>query len=153
MPYWTVRYYIGSGQRPTGCAVGSNSLLRVETDTPDPNVLPGNGDPLLACVLDMEIAFGLDTDEDGTIDTWDDGGVTGSGYTADLQRKRLKEVKVYLLVQSGNRDRDYTFPNNNIQVGETIGTDTVGRSVPLTTEQRHYRWRMVTITKTLRNLR
>lgn len=151
-PYWTVRYYIGSGETPLGCADKSNSLLRAETDQFD-TPKPDHGDPLLACVLDMEIAFGLDTDGDGAIDTWDDGAKTSKDYAEETLRKRLKEVKLYLLVQSGSRDKDYTFPLASIPVGETLEGTTVGRSVTLTAEQRHYRWRMVTLTKTLRNLR
>jgi hypothetical protein len=146
-PYWTVRYYLG-GARPDSCAAGTSNLERNESD--DPNDAAMNPNPLLTCVLDMEVAFGLDTNEDGNIDTWDDGGKTAAGYTEAMLRKQLKTVKVYLLVQSGSRDRDYTFPAASLRVGE--GT-TIGRTVPLSAEQRHFRWRMVTITKTLRNLR
>lgn len=146
-PYWAVHYYL-SGDSPSGCATGTQSLLRAESDQ---TVDPDHGDPMLSCVLDMEVAFGVDLDENGTIDTWDNGGATYvNGYSADLLRKRLKEVKVYLLIQSSNYDRDYTFPLTSIRVGQ--GTN-VGRDVDLNAEQRKYRWRLVTFSKTLRNLR
>jgi prepilin-type N-terminal cleavage/methylation domain-containing protein len=146
-PYWTVRYHLG-GNRPKACATGSKSLLRAESDKTDD---PAGGASMLSCVLDMEVAYGLDRDENGTIDTWDDGGNDYvKDYTASLERRRLKEIKVYLLVQAGAWDKDYTFPLASIRVGEGAS---IGRDIDLSAEQRHYRWRLVTVSKTLRNLR
>ncbi len=144
-PYYTARYYLG-GTSPAGCAPGSQSLLRGESVTSEAPA----GDPLLACVLDFQVALGLDTDEDGELDVWDDGGTAAAGYTADNLKKRLKQVKAYFLVQSGSRDSEYTNPLTTIRVGE--GTD-IGRDVVLTAAQRQYRWKLVTMSALPRNLR
>lgn len=147
-PYYAVRYYLG-GAAPSNCASGTQSLLRAESRT---SASPVGGDSIMDCVLDMEIAFGLDTNEDGTIDTWDEGGVTAGSYDVDSLRKRLKQIRMYILMQSGNLDPDYTSPSS-IRVGDSLlGT---GRDVDMTTvaQRQNYRWRVLSITATPRNIR
>lgn len=145
-PYYAVWYGLG-GASPSNCAGGTQSLLRNESRTTIPT---NNGDPLLSCVLDFQVAFGLDSNEDGSIDLWDNGGVTAAGYDSQSLRRRLKQIRVYILMQSGNYDPNYSAPAN-IDVGETLlGT---GRSVPLTAAQRKFRWRVVSLNATPRNIR
>lgn len=145
-PYYAVRYGLG-GASPSNCAGGTQSLLRNESRTTIPT---NNGDPLLSCVLDFQVAFGLDSNEDGSIDLWDNGGVTAAGYDSQSLRRRFKQIRVYILMQSGNYDPNYSAPAN-IDVGETLlGT---GRSVPLTATQRKFRWRVVSLNVTPRNIR
>lgn len=149
-PYFTVRYYKGSGGSPSNCATGTESLLRAESNTTETPSGAGVANPLLACVRDVEVAFGLDTNEDGTIDTWDNGGVTATGYDAGSLRKRLKQIRMYILIQSGNYDSGYTSPSP-IWVGDPILS--TGRDVTLTTAQLNYRWKMLAISVTPRNIR
>jgi prepilin-type N-terminal cleavage/methylation domain-containing protein len=155
-PYYSVRYYRSSSTfSAETCAEGTRNLLRAESRK---NESPDNGDPVLSCVLDFQVAFGLDRDENDTIETWDDGGETYvNGYTRENQRKRLKQVRVYLLVQSGRRDPAYTYPQNSIRVGETLIIDgvsqTTGRLVTLTDAQKQYRWKLIALNITPRNLR
>ncbi|MBI5874447.1 MAG: prepilin-type N-terminal cleavage/methylation domain-containing protein [Deltaproteobacteria bacterium] len=146
-PYYAVRYY-WSGTPPSNCASGTKSLLRAES-TKDAS--PASGDPILDCVLDVEVAFGLDTDENGTIDAWDNGGVAASGYAASDLRKRLKQIRFYILVQSGNYDASYTSPFTSIRVGDSILA--TGRDVAITGDLLRYRWRMLAISITPRNIR
>jgi type IV pilus assembly protein PilW len=147
-PYSTVVYHMAADPsgNPRACAPGTLSFLRVESRTTE---TPTGGRPVLACVLDFEVIFGLDTNEDGSIDLPDDGGATAASYSASDQRKRLRQVKVFLLVQSGKRDSGYTYPDTSIHVGDADG----GEDVDLTAEQRKYRWRLVALTTTPRNLR
>ncbi len=145
-PYYAVWYGLG-GASPSNCAAGTQSLLRNESRTTIPT---NNGDPVLSCVLDFEVAFGLDSNEDGTIDLWDNGGVTAAGYDSQSLRRRLKQIRVYILAQSGNYDPDYTAPST-ITVGDSLlGT---GRSVTLNAAQQKYRWRVVSSNVTPRNIR
>ena len=148
-PYYAVRYYLG-GTPPSNCASGTKSLLRAES-TKDAS--PSNGDPILDCVLDLEVAFGLDTDENGTIDAdaWDNGGAAASVYDAASLRKRLKQIRMYILVQSGNYDANYTYPLNSVLVGDSILS--TGRNVAITGDLLRYRWRMLAINITPRNIR
>lgn len=157
-PYITAEYVIG-GTPPPVCASGAKNLLRAESRNNDPP-LPGNREPILNCVLDFQVAFGLDSgfEEDGLIDLWDNGGTQAAAYDSRTLKKRLKQVRIYVLVQAGNREPHYTYSNpdnpanpNTVRVGESaLGT---GRDVILTPEQRRYRWKVVAVNVTPRNLR
>lgn len=153
-PLNSVRYNLG-GTSPSMCATGTHSLLRAESNTA---FSPASGDPLLACVLDFQVAFGLDTNEDKTIDCWDNGGATAAGYDLSTLKTRVKQIRAYALLQIGNRDPDYTFPASSKRVGDENLTACgaaggVGRNSTLDAEQRKYRWRVITFNITPRNLR
>jgi hypothetical protein len=150
--------------------------MRVETTT-TPNPPAANGTPLISCVLGFRFAFGLDiVNEDGQIDSWDSTGATVESYAGptgpQVLSKRLKQIRVYLLVQDGNRDATYTYSNpdpafamnpNQIRIGEadlvggvTGGGFTVAAGpapATLTAAQRQYRWKMLTLAVTPRNIR
>jgi len=146
-PYYTVHYSLG-GASPSICAPGTASLLRGESVINDDPV----GQPLMACVLDFQVAMGLDISAplDGMVNVWDDDNSIVGGFTRDNMNDQLKRIKVYLLVQSGNRDSDYTYPIKDVLVGEAgIG----GRTIELTDEQRKYHWRLVTLSVQPRNIR
>lgn len=155
-PYYTVQYLLG-GTAPTNCAQGTQNLLRAESRNNDPPDA-SEREPILNCVLDFQVAFGLDTNEDGNIDFWDNGGVQAASYDRRSLKTRLKQVRVYILVQVGNRDPDFMYSNpanpdnpDVIRVGDSIiGT---GRDITLTSEQRRYRWRVIASSITPRNLR
>jgi type IV pilus assembly protein PilW len=142
-PFYTVQYTLG-GITPAFCSPGTQNLIRTET--------PGGANPVLDCVLDFQVAFGLDTNEDGTIDLWDNGGVQSSSYDNKGLRDRLKQVRVYMLVQLGMRDPDYTYSNPDpILVGDAVLG--VGRKITLTPEQRRYRWKVISLSITPKNIR
>lgn len=151
-PFYTVGYSLG-GTAPSYCAPGSKNLQRSETRMND----SGNSQPLINCVLDFQVAFGLDTNEDGLIDCWDNGGAAeATGYPDDVLRTRLKQIKVYVLVQQGNKDPAFIAPDA-IRVGDAgltscAGTG-VGRSRPLSAAQKNYRWKVIALSVTPRNLR
>lgn len=97
--------------------------------------------PLLDCVLDMQVVYGLDTAAPEGIDFH-----TGTPLTlAEEIRTQLKEVRVYILAQDGKKDRSYTYPNSTVYVGEFNS----GRLFDFTTanisEWQNYRWKIYTI--------
>ncbi len=159
-PYYIVQYRLGgaSFDMPQICSGGTRSLERVEISHGE------SVEPVLTCVRDFQVAFGLDTDRNGTIDTWDPVGAgkfQASEYDNQSLKKRLKLVRVYILVQSGNRDPDYMYSNpddtenpNRICVGEFgAGVCSPGRFITLTNDQRKYKWRLISLNITPRNLR
>ncbi|HAK61244.1 MAG TPA: hypothetical protein DCO77_12840, partial [Nitrospiraceae bacterium] len=163
-PYYAVHYSLGViPPPPKTCADGAKNLIRTEsitTETPDPDL----GKPVLNCVLDFQVAFGLDTDDKGGIDEWDNGGnTTAKDYTPKDLTKRLRQLRVYALVQEGKRDRDYTYANpdpaystkvDEVRVGDlTLEGGAVGQDFKLTAEQRKYRWRVVSFTMTSKNMK
>ena len=71
-------------------------------------------------------------------------------------RTRLKLVKVYLLVQDGGADRNYTNTNTAMEIGETEGTPgstAVTKTIDLTQPNYlHYRWRLYRLVVRPKNL-
>lgn len=143
-PFYTVRYYLG-GTKPQNCATGTGSLLRGESISSETPV----GNPLMSCVLDMQVGFGLDTTDSGNIDTLTDTQATLNNLSREQMNDQLKRIKMYLLVQSGNRDSEYTYPLDKVWVGEGL----IGREISLTDEQRKYHWRLVSLSVQPRNVR
>ena len=112
LPYYSVEYSLGD-MPPEVCAPGTLNLLRAESKDNDPPV-PANRKPIINCVVDFQVSFGLDTDGDGLIDLWDPaqkGVFELAKYDIKTLRKRIKQVRVYLLVQNGNFDPDFTYSN------------------------------------------
>jgi len=155
LPYYTVQYLIG-GTASSICSPGTQNLLRAESRNDDPPS-SSSREPILNCVRDFQVAFGLDTNNDGSIDLWDNG-VTLPSYDRQTLKRRLKQVRLYILLQQGNRDPDFTYSNPDnpgdgatIRVGDiSLGT---GRDTTLTAKQRKYRWRILNLSVTPRNLR
>ena len=158
LPYYAVQYLLG-GSPPSICAPGTLNLLRGESKENDPP-LPSNRRPLLNCVRDLQVAFGIDSDENGTIDMWDPveaGNFQVNSYSKKLMKKRLKQIRMYILVQLGNRDPDFMYSNpenpaspDSIRVGDSsLGT---GRDITLTTDQRRFRWRLLALHVVPKNL-
>lgn len=150
-PYATVLYSLANVSSPSNCAPGTFSLMRSELWTADPAA--GTGNPLLACVLDLQVAFGLDTaaTPTGDIALWDNGGVTAQGYDPVQLKKRVRQIRFYLLIQTENLDSKYTYPSNPITVGDTLLG--IGRNVTLTAAQLNYRWKVLSFVVTPRNMR
>ncbi len=75
-------------------------------------------------------------------------------------REHLKLIKIYILVQEGKRDPNYTYPLSSILVGDQIadGSSTLTQQTssiieyPLTAEQRKYRWKLYRIIVRPKNL-
>ncbi len=164
-PYYVVKYSLDSSNLPSNCAPGTSNLMRLESKSDPPS---GSGQPLMNCVLDFEIALGLDVNDDGGIECWDYGPTcTGVyGYPTETLRKQLKQVKVFILAQEGNRDPNYTHNTNPIRVGDlnlkpcivsgmtcTSGAGAVGPNITLTPEQLHYRWKLLTSDIAPKNIR
>lgn len=101
--------------------------------------------PLLDCVLDMQVVFGVDesTDQNGSVNMH--YSVLPASYTAETITSQLKEVRVYILAQDGKKDRTYTYPNSSIYIGESG----LGRLFDFTaaniSDWQNYRWKTYTI--------
>lgn len=111
------------------CAPNAFSLCRVYESSM----------PLLDCVLDFQVQFGL-IQSDGTVNWVNDI----SGYSSATLNDQLKLVRAVIVLQSGKKDLSYTYPDNTITVADHTNN--------LTTEQRHYRWRIVRLDTPLREL-
>jgi prepilin-type N-terminal cleavage/methylation domain-containing protein len=158
MPFNRSDYYIDRESTtviPPRCAAGTGILMKTLISHADGNRMPGM--PLLDCVADMQVIFRLDRDNDGTIDAATEvlTDTSGAALTARELREQLKEVRVYILAHEGQKDVNYTYPSDSVDVGE-FGIGNVGDDAydltPITDWQR-YRWKVYTIVVKPNNLR
>jgi hypothetical protein len=147
-PFNRADYFIADGAdypTPQHCAPNTGVLVKAvvvhDGDGSTPDLLP-----LLDCVADMQVMFGFDSSGDRQVDSWE--GTTG-GRTADQIRTQLVEVRVNLLVQQGQRDGSYRYPNPTVYVGD----NTIGgvHSIDVSA-YRNYRWKQYSIVVRPRNL-
>lgn len=152
MPFNRADYYVMRPTKmPEGCAPGTGILYKS-------NIAHGSGGyspvmPLLDCVADMQIVYGLDTSAAGTVNLHTSDIST---LTAAQIRAQVKELRVYVLAQDGKIDRNYKNPSPTITVGETVGGNLWGRTFNLSTfigtGWEKYRWKVYTIVVRPRNL-
>ncbi len=137
MPFNRVDYFLyrPSSNFPTRCNPNTYTLYRAVIS--HTNGLR-NQQPLLDCVADFQVAFGLDTNADNIIDTW-----TGSALPTSVstQIDWLKEIKVFVLAQEGQFDPDFTYASATITVGDN---DIMLKNFDLTTlpNYANYRWKL-----------
>lgn len=156
MPFNRADYYINipSTKMPQGCAPNAGVLYKS-------NIAHNGGGydpviPLLDCVADMQIVYGLDTDGAGRVNLH----TTTPPATAAEQRAQLREIRVYILAQDGKRDIMYNYStvhsSARVRVGEQINGIDVGRSFPfgalIGSEYKYYRWKVYTIVVRPKNL-
>jgi hypothetical protein len=149
-PFNRAEYYIDNtpGTVPQRCAPNTGVFVKAVVDAAGdtPTLLP-----LLDCVADMQVEYGLDTNADGFVDSWSPNAPVG--MTAANIRAQLLEVRVHVLAQEGQRDDSYAFPSDNVSVGNenaagrvfnfpSIGFASVGN---VATNFKHYRWKVYNI--------
>ena len=119
--------------------------------------------PVLDCVADMQVVLGWNTSSDpagNAVDTYTNAvGSSAGGGKADQSleepkeiRTRLKLIKVYILVQDGGVDRNYTNTETAMTVGEEGETGDT-KSIDLTQPNyRNYRWKLYRLVVRPKNL-
>lgn len=185
MPFNRADYFVGipaAAVRPTRCAIGTGVLYKAVLSQAG-TFIPSNTTPLLDCVADMQVIFGLDMNGNGTIGTYSnaDGSVAvdatnitgeGEGLTASVPdvlkshsdladyRSSAVEVRIYVLAHEGQRDPGFTYPaaKNPILVGSLDNVSApLGRAFDLSTlgdpNWQTYRWKVYTMVVKLQNMR
>jgi hypothetical protein len=141
---------------PSRCAPKTGVLYKAVMNQTDGTF---TYEPLLDCVANMQVFFGVDVDNNGSFQN----GVGGDAYCQDLIngpcstlslssfpftaaqiRTQVKEVRVYVLTHEGRRDPNFTYPTTTINVGDTsIGNNySYPLSTAAATDQRNYRWKV-----------
>ncbi len=153
IPFNRADYYVA---RPpnisASCASGTGVLYKS-------NISPADGSynpviPLLDCVADMQVVYGLDTNNLGLVNYH----TTTAPATADAQRAQIREIRVYILAQDGKKDINYTYPSSTIDVGEYFGGVLAGRTFNFSNVMgtgsgwENYRWKVYTIVARPKNL-
>ncbi len=143
---------------PSRCAPGTGVLYKATVNQADGKLTEL---PLLDCVLDMQVVVGFDASGGGSVTDWvgkeTDAAILPDGLTAGQIRDQLKEIRVYLVVQEGQKDTSYTSPSATLDIKDPNLTDPV-KTVHLdtivgATEYKYYRWKLHTIAITPYNLR
>lgn len=111
--------------------------------------------PLLDCVADLQVVFGVDTSLSAT-GIVNDHATDMSGKSAEDIRNQVREIRVYLLSHEGKKDRGYTYPSRYVTVGESFGGVLRGRVFDLQSQiggdWQNYRWKVHTIVVRPKNL-
>ena len=141
MPFNRTDYYIKRpADIPTHCAPGTGILYKGIVNHGDGALTEL---PVIDCVADMQVIFRLDTNGDGVIDSQVNNL---SASTAQQIREQIKEVRVYILAQEGQRDTGYSHSTQIVTMGE-YG---LGRNFDLATYigtgWNRYRWKTYTLT-------
>ncbi len=176
MPFNRADYYV---RRPTTgmpslCSPATGVLYKATVNHADGRL---NELPILDCVADLQVAFGIDTsaEQDGTVDCYvNDLTDALNPLNAQAVRQRVREVRIYVLRQEGEIDRSFEFDPKSVnalladkpcdtclRVGETTGRHCtgetlLGRDFDLSasggTEWKNYRWKVHTLVVKPKNL-
>ena len=140
-------YRLSAGTQPQ-CAPNTRSLLRV---------YGGAMDPILDCVLDFQVQFGLIDATTGNVTWVNDISATSAAVLKD----QLRIVRIFIVKQMGKRDPKYFYPfnaipNAAIPLFSVNSNGNVVNARPgvinLTNAQRQYHWRLITLDIPLREL-
>lgn len=148
MPFNRADFYVRRPKEmPEYCASGTGILYKGTISQGDGRKVEM---PILECVADMQVAFGIDRDGDGTAeDLLEDISSLGAAQI----RQTVRIVKVSILTHEGGIDRAYRHGTKVMRVG---GTD-YGRDLDLEraigADWRYYRWRLCSLHIEPRNLR
>jgi prepilin-type N-terminal cleavage/methylation domain-containing protein len=167
MPFNRADYFINKNNVPSRCASGTGVLTKATLSHGDGKL--SDYSPLLDCVADMQIVFGVDItipSADGRIDCYTNDLSVAGITDAENIRNRIKEVRIYILTHEGQYDRDYRFGSSIIRVGDTSGLNRcdptgidqiLGRDFDLSTSGitnwQNYRWKVYTLVVSPDNLR
>ncbi|MBF0464377.1 MAG: prepilin-type N-terminal cleavage/methylation domain-containing protein [Nitrospirae bacterium] len=143
MPYNRVDYFL---KRPASfsskCHQSSYTLYRGVINQSDGK---RTEQPIMDCVLDFQAALGLNIA--GALTWVSASGAVGSATdltTAANVRSYLREVKVFILLQDGQFDKDFTYASSSVVIGDSNITL---RNYDLTalTNYQNYKWKVVTL--------
>jgi hypothetical protein len=138
-PFNRADYFIDNTAVPQRCAPGTGVLVKAVV-AQDVAGSRSNLLPLLDCVADMKVVFGLDNNANGVVDPGEWVSVIPSGLTAADIRAQLLDVRLSILAQEGQRDDSWTTPTNTI----FVGSEGVGRIFDVSA-LRNYRWKTYSI--------
>jgi len=146
-PFNRADYYIANNSdypTPRHCAPITGTLVKRVVKHLDGTL--GDPLPLLDCVADMQVVYGLDINGDRQVESWSTNVSVPLLSAAEL-RSQLVEVRIHILAQSGQRDDSYSYPQENVYVG----SESAGRYISLS-GYRNYRWKQYNIVVKPKNL-
>jgi hypothetical protein len=151
MPFNRVDYYLDSvaGDAPSSCASNTYTLYR-STVSQDNGGLSKS--PLIDCVRNFQVAFGLGTNLDGTVNSW--VNTLPSTMSASDILAQVRAVKIFLLVQEGAGDTSKS-PGFRFSGTLTLGDQNIQLATgwtPTGTDLQ-YQWKVIQMAVKPMNLR
>lgn len=126
--YSSIRYSLsGIPNYLPECAQGTQNLLR--------SVDGSSGVPILNCIADINFTFDLDTDTNGTIDSF--SATAPPTTNAQDVLEQVKNINMFILLQAGKKD-DTLNSNENITIDANLSK--AGITAP-----EKYRWKVVRV--------
>ncbi len=158
MPFNRVDYYIRRPNNNFPARCFPNSFIFYRSTINHANGAR-NEQPVLDCVMDFQVAFGLDTNGDGSINNWSTDlidPVTAAHFTPNKIRSEVRQVAVSILLHEGGRDDSFRFSGfldlgNLPAVGTTPAVPLLKRFVPAGDALR-YRWKVLNLSVKPMNL-
>lgn len=150
-PFNRVDYFVNAANVPAQCAPNTGVLGKRQINQAD-----GDGVfmPIVDCVADFQVVYYMDTDGDGGWDAAFDANNI-SGLSAAQVRDQVKAIRCFILTHEGAFDASYTHPGNEITVGDTINSQSVGRTFDLAARIQgnwaNYRWKVHSVTVSPKN--
>jgi len=152
-PFNRADYYIVDNPlypTPRHCAPITGTLVKRVVKHSDGTL--DNPLPLLDCVADMQVVYGIKSSPTDNLVTYIPNQASfyppaSSTPTAADIRSQLVEVRVHILAQEGQRDDSYTTPSDTI----FVGSQGVGRNFDVS-GYRNYRWKQYSISVKPKNL-
>jgi len=159
MPFNRADYYVRRPTKvPKSCmeSPGVGILYKSTVIQGSGGLAPLGGMPLLDCVADMQVVYGLDNDGAGRVNQYLGAPATTVSPTAADIRNQLREIRVYILAQEGLKDVLFTYPSETVTVGEVLNGILRGRVFNLKDrlgpDYKYYRWKVYTIVVRPKNL-
>ena len=104
--------------------------------------------PVVADVVNLKAQYGLDTDNDGTVDTWQEA--TGAWSSANLPLQPLATISQIRVVRVAIVTRSAQYEKDPVTSGPLLMFDG-SVSMNLTADQQHYRFKVLETAVPLRN--
>ncbi len=145
MPFNRVDYYLKkpSSGFPKRCSPNTYELYRATINNSDGQ---RNPQPILDCVKDFQIVFGIDNNNDNSIDSWS----SDLPSSASDIRNKLKQVRIFVIYQEGKKESNYIF-NGSLTLGDN-DTGIIKTFTP-SGDDIHYRWKILRLVVTPLNLK
>jgi type IV pilus assembly protein PilW len=132
----------------TKCALRTQNLIST-TGAANPVV------PVISDVVNLKAQYGLDTNNDGTIDQWQDA--TGDWSSASVPTKplptwqQIRAVRIAIVTRSAQYEKDAVTPGPILMFHDPVTPDPLEVSMTLTSDQQHYRYKEIETIVPLRN--
>ncbi len=122
----------------------TNSTLRTQSLLP----VMGAVSSVVSDVVNLKAQFGLDTDNDGTVDTWQAATGLWSSVNLPLQPLasllQIRAVRIAIVTRSDQYEKDPVTPGPLLMFDGAVSTS-------LTADQQHYRYKVLETIVPLRN--